>query len=70
VVQVKVTKKSGKITAVSLIQGTATKGRSAAFPSLIQATIDNNGTSFGNLSGATYTVDAFKEAVKNALAKF
>ena len=69
-VQVKVTKKSGKITAVSLLKATATKGRDAAFPSLVDATISNNGTSFGNLSGATYTTDAFKKAVNNALAKF
>ena len=70
VVQVSVTKKNGTITAVKLNQATATKGRDAAFPSLVQATLDNNGTSFGNLSGATYTTDAFKKAVNNALAKF
>jgi len=70
VVQVKVTKKSGKITAVDILQGTATNGRDAAFPTLVQATIDNNGTNFGNLSRATYTTDAFKRAVNNALAKF
>ncbi len=70
VVQVSVTKSGGKITDVNLIQGTATKGRDAAFPSLIKATISNNGTSFGNLSGATYTTNAFKKAVNSALAKF
>jgi uncharacterized protein with FMN-binding domain len=70
VVQVSVTKKNGKITSVDLLQATATKGRDSAFPTLVQATIDNNGTSFGNLSGATYTTDAYKKAVKNALSKF
>lgn len=70
VVQVSVTKKNGKITAVKLNQATATDGRGAAFPSLVQATLDNNGTNFGNLSGATYTTNAFKKAVNNALAKF
>lgn len=70
VVQVKVTKTSGKITSVDLVQGTATNGREAAFPSLIQATLDANGANFGNLSGATYTTNAFKKAVKSALAKF
>jgi hypothetical protein len=29
-----------------------------------------NGTSFGNLSGATFTVDAFKQSMESALAKF
>lgn len=70
VVQVSVTKSGGKITDVNLLQGTATKGRDAAFPSLIKATISSNGTSFGNLSGATYTTNAFKKAVNSALAKF
>ena len=70
VVQVSVTKKNGKITAVKLNQATATDGRGAAFPSLVQATLDNNGTNFGNLSGATYTTNAYKKAVNNALAKF
>lgn len=70
VVQVSVTKTNGKITDVNLIKGTATDGRSAAFPSLIQATIDNNGTGFGNLSGATFTTNAFKKAVNSALGNF
>jgi uncharacterized protein with FMN-binding domain len=65
-----VTRTDGKITAVKMIKAEATNGRKSAFPSLVQATIDNNGTSFGNLSGATYTTDAFKKAVNNALAKF
>ncbi len=70
VVQVSVTKSAGKITDVNLIQETATKGRDAEFPPIIKATISNNGTSFGNLSGATYTTNAFKKAVNSALAKF
>ena len=70
VVQVTITKSGGTITAVNLDRGTATDGRQAAFPSLIQATIDANGSGFGNISRATLTTNAYKQAVNSALAKF
>ena len=69
-VQVSVTKANGKITAVNLLQQGATGGRQAAFSYLVEYAIQANGTSFGNLSGATYTVDAFKQSLESALAKF
>ena len=69
-VQVSVTKAGGKITAVTLLQAGATGGRDAAFSYLVDLAIQANGTSFGNLSGATYTVDAFKQSMESALAKF
>ena len=69
-VQVSVTKSGGKITAVNMLQEGATSGRQAAFPYMIDLAIQANGTSFGNLSGATFTVDAFKQSLESALAKF
>ncbi|MEY4061304.1 MAG: hypothetical protein RIQ31_966 [Actinomycetota bacterium] len=69
-VQVTITKSGNTITAVNLDRGTATEGRQAVFPNLIQATIDANGSGFGNISQATFTTDAFKQAVNSALAKF
>lgn len=69
-VQVSVTKAGGKITAVDLIQQGATGGRQAAFSYLVDLAVQANGSSFGNLSGATYTVDAFKQSLESALAKF
>ena len=69
-VQVSVTKANGKITAVNLLQQGATGGRQGAFPYLVQYAIQANGTSFGNLGGATYTTDAFKQSLESALAKF
>ncbi len=69
-VQVKVTKVSGKITEITYVQAVATHGRAQVFPYLVQYAIDANGTSFGNISGATYTVDAFKQSLESALAKF
>lgn len=69
-VQVSVTKSGGKITAVNLLQAGATGGRDSAFSYLVDLAIQANGTSFGNLSGATYTVAAFKQSMEAALAKF
>ncbi|MEY4310680.1 MAG: hypothetical protein RLZ71_606 [Actinomycetota bacterium] len=68
-VQLSVTRDSGKITKVDLVQAGATAGREQAFPYLQQYAIDSNGSSFGNLSGATYTTDAFKQALDSAISK-
>ena len=69
-VQVKVTKVDGKISDITYVQAVATHGRAAAFPYLVQYAIQANGTNFANLSGATYTTDAFKRSLESALAKF
>ena len=69
-IQVSVTKVNGTITAVNLLQAGATGGREQAFSVLQQAVVKANGTSFGNVSGATFTTAAFKQAVDSALAKF
>ncbi len=69
-IQVAVTKTDGKITAVNLLQAGATGGRSQAFDFLVQYTVDAQGSSFGNISGATYTTDAYKQSLNAALAQF
>ena len=69
-VQVSVTKSGGKITAVNMLQAGATGGRQAAFTYLADLAVQANGSGFGNLSGATYTTDAFKQSLESALAKF
>ena len=68
-IQLKVTKTSGKISAVDLVQAGATAGREQAFPTLVSAAISANGSSFGNLGGATYTTEAFKQALDSATSK-
>ncbi len=68
-VQLEVVRKSGKISAVNLLQATATNGRQGAFSPLVQSALQAQGTNFGNLSGATYTVDAFKQALTSAISK-
>lgn len=68
-IQVEVVRSGGKISAVNLLSADATDGRAAAFPSLVQAAIDAQGSSFGNVSGATFTTDAFKLALDSAISK-
>lgn len=69
VIQLKVTTTGGKITAIEHIQAMANNGREAAFPYLKQDAIAANGSNFSNLSGATFTTDAYKQALDSALSK-
>ena len=68
-IQLKVTQTDGKISAIDLVQADATAGREQAFSYLVKDAISANGSSFANLSGATFTTDAFKQALDNALSK-
>jgi len=68
-VQVALTVTDGAITSVKMVQGDASNGRADAYTSLVDATLAAQSTNYGNISGATFTVDAFKKAVDNALAK-
>jgi uncharacterized protein with FMN-binding domain len=69
-VQISITKTDGLITAINMVQADATNGRAEAYVTLISATIQVQGTNYGNISGATFTTDAFKKAVDNVLKKF
>jgi uncharacterized protein with FMN-binding domain len=68
-IQLTVTRKGGKISAIDIGQSSASNGREAAFPSLVQEAIKAQGSNFGNLSGATYTTAAFKAALDSAVSK-
>lgn len=68
-VQLSVTSNNGQLTKIDLVQAGATAGREQAFPYLQQYAVTANGTNFSNLSGATYTTDAFKQALTSAISK-
>ena len=68
-IQVEVVRKGGKISAVNMLPSGATNGREQAFTPLIQAAVKAQGSSFGNLSGATMTTDTFKQALDSAISK-
>jgi uncharacterized protein with FMN-binding domain len=70
VVQVSLTKVGEEITDVTMLQGDATNGRAEAYVTLIGATLQTQGINYGNVSGATFTTDAFKKAISNVLKKF
>jgi uncharacterized protein with FMN-binding domain len=70
-IQLEVVKSGSKITSINLIQA-STKGREwASVPSMLVTTaIAAQGSGFGNMSGATFSTQAFKSALDSALAKF
>ena len=69
VVQISLTAVGTDVTNVTLLQGDASYGRDVAYTALIDATVQTDGINYGNVSGATFTTDAFKQAVTNALGK-
>ena len=70
VLQLSVTVLGNEITDVGVIQGETSNGRAEAYAILSEATVQIQGTNYGNVSGATYTTEAFKIAIENALGKF
>lgn len=69
VVQLRLTKLGTQITNVSVLQGDTSYGRDVAYATLVSATLEVQSTNYGNVSGATFTTEAFKLAVENALSK-
>ena len=71
-VQLTVTKTGTKITDISLDQAGATNGRAAAFPYLVSLALSAQNASFDTsmMSGATYSTDAFMQALNDALTQF
>ena len=69
-IQLELVVQNDAITNINLIQA-STKGREyAQAPAiLVQAALDAQGSGFGNLSGATFTTKAFKQALDSALSK-
>jgi uncharacterized protein with FMN-binding domain len=69
VVQLTVTRTAGKIAKIDYGNSGATNGRASAFPYLVQYALKSQGTNFSNISGATYTTNAFKQALCSAITK-
>lgn len=64
--QVDVVFANGKITDVVFVSANATHGRAQAFPMLRQETLSAQSSNIGNISGATYTSDAYKRSIQSA----
>lgn len=68
-IQLEVTATAGKIDAIKEIQAGASQGYEAVFPLLNEAALAAAGTDFANVSGATYSSEAYKEALVSSLSK-
>ena len=68
-VQLEVTETAGNIATIKELQASSSGGYESVFPLLNEAALAAQDTSFGNFSGATYSSDAYKEALASALAK-
>ncbi len=66
-VQVAVVISGGQIADVQNIIAQATKGRDQAFPMLLTEVLQAQSASISNISGATYTTQAYAQAVQSAL---
>lgn len=69
VVQLTVTATNGHLDDITIVQASVDGGKYRSVPSeLVQRAIASQGTAFANVSGATYTSDAFRQALSSALA--
>lgn len=71
-VQLTVTKTGTKITDIIMDRAGATNGRAASFPYLVSLALQAQSGTFDTsmMTGATYSADAFMQALNNALGKF
>jgi uncharacterized protein with FMN-binding domain len=71
-VQLTVTKQGSQITNIVMNQAGASAGRAAAFPYLIQLAEQAQSASFDTsmMGGATYSTNAFLQALGDALSQF
>ncbi len=70
VMQLKITEAAGKITDITELQATTSgPGYEQAIPLLHQAALSASSTNFGNVSGATFASDAYKQALASAISK-
>lgn len=67
-IQLEVTVQGGKLTGINLLRATTEgRGYDQAPPMLVDAALQAGSADFGNLSGATFTSMAFKQALTDAL---
>jgi uncharacterized protein with FMN-binding domain len=69
VIELEVTATAGKIEKIIELQATASPGYDQAIPVLNEEAIKAQSANFGNLSGATFTTEAYQQALSSALSK-
>jgi len=69
VVQLSVTATGGHLDDITIVQASVDGGKYRSVPSeLLQRALSSQGTGFANVSGATYTSEAFRQALSSALS--
>ena len=68
-IQLEITTTNGKIETITEKVATASPGYDTAFPYLHDDAIAAHGTGFANLSGATFSSEAYREALASAISK-
>lgn len=69
VIELEVTATAGKIEKITEVQATATDSWLAVVPLLNEAALEAQKADFGNVSGATFTTQAYQQALASALSK-
>lgn len=69
VIQLEITATGGQISSLNKLQASASNGFDRAFAILDQSAIAASSTNFSNVSGATFTSTAYKEALASAISK-
>lgn len=69
VIELEVTATAGKIEKITELQATASPGYDQAIPVLNEEAMKAQSANFGNLSGATFTTEAYQQALSSALSK-
>ncbi len=69
VIQLEITSTAGMIDKITEVQSSTSRGWEQAVPLLHDAALKASGTNFGNVSGATFTTQAYKQALTSAISK-
>jgi len=68
-IQLQVTQTGVKLESIVELTATATSGYEQVFPYLNEAAIQAQGSDFSNVSGATFSSEAYRQALNSALSK-
>ena len=68
-IELEITATAGKIEKITELQATTSSGWQSAIPVLNEEALKSQKADFGNLSGATFTTQAYQQALANAISK-
>ncbi len=69
IIQLEITATAGKIETINELRADTTEGWQSAIPILNEEAIKAQKADFGNLSGATFTTQAYQQALASAISK-